>query len=216
MFTNNFFLDPSLDFSEIETITKSALLSPFIPQDGGKGVQGSRMKTVMKQKYGHELFFFPLSNSWYRWNGTFWKKLELVEMQKLLMAEIERIDPASQRASLFSDTLFLLSVDLARPVQDPPEGLINFKNGVYCTRTRMLSPHSPEYNFMYVIDCDYNAEAYPDHTLQSFLMSLVCEDRWALELLRGGIRRAIDPSIQLQTGFWIWGPPGTGKSSFIS
>jgi phage/plasmid-associated DNA primase len=52
--------------------------------------------------------------------------------------------------------------------------------------------------------------------LGAFLLSLVGGNKTALEILRGAIRRAIQPSILFQTGVWIYGPPRTGKSSLVN
>jgi phage/plasmid-associated DNA primase len=83
---------------------------------------------------------------------------------------------------------------LRSKLKQPEPYFINFRNGILDTRTLTLRDHNREIGFKSVLDVDYDANAYPDEKLQRFLLNLVDNRTDVLNLLRGGIRRAIDPS----------------------
>jgi hypothetical protein len=117
--------------------------------------------------------------------------------------------------ALINDVTSLLSIELKRNFDRPPSYLINFKNGMFNTQDQSLSDHNPFYCFTHVIENNYDPKALPSETLKKFLLFFVNGNHFHLEMLRAGIRRALDPTMDLQTGIWIYGPPGTGKSSII-
>lgn len=212
----NQWFTPPLDEKELQGIIQSALGQAKEEKEGErKSVLSSVIKMSMTEKYKDVLFFEPETANWYRWNGVFWEEVQKHIMQRLVMDEIESLDKTAQKMTLITDALGLLSIELARSSKESPLGLINFANGVFNISSLTLEPHSPEYNFTYVIDTEYDMKAFPDERLKFFLLNLVCGNKHALHLLRGGIRRAIDPAFTLQTAFWIWGPPGTGKSTLL-
>lgn len=88
-------------------------------------------------------------------------------------------------------------------------------------RTQELLEPNPEYGLTSVIPVDCDPAAYPDEEKNFALLGFVgkakqSKDESNLELIRGGIKRAINPCPALQTGFWIYVPTGSGKSTFVS
>nr|YP_009256830.1 putative DNA primase [Closterium baillyanum]YP_009256845.1 putative DNA primase [Closterium baillyanum]ANI25814.1 putative DNA primase [Closterium baillyanum]ANI25815.1 putative DNA primase [Closterium baillyanum] len=66
------------------------------------------------------------------------------------------------------------------------------------------------------IGIDYSFDAYPDATLRNLLLNFVGGDARMLNILRGAVRRVLEPSDLFQTGIWLVGPPASGKSTLIN
>ena len=117
-------------------------------------------------------------------------------MKVLILAMLKDKFPGFQRSAYITDILQLLAMELRRSLNKPNVSLINFRNGVLDVDNLTLRPHSPDLNFMHVVNVDYDPKALPDERLQSILLSFVSNNRQDLHLLRAGVRREVNYLVE--------------------
>lgn len=169
----------------------------------------------MKTWRSIHLYSLDLDN-WYAWDGRIWQLSLVKTIEHEILTEIKMLDPQSVRTSLISDVYNLMAISLQGSLGLPPKNALNFRNGILDLTSMQLIPHDPEYLFTYIIDLDYDHDAYPDEVLQKLLLYFVDGNIRMLNILRGSFRRAIEPSGLFQTAIWLVGPPASGKSTIIS
>lgn len=219
---NNVFFQEPLVHDEVETIFTSVMKRP--ESIAHEKLTGQIISNSIKMKFEGLLFCTTKPLQWYNWKDGYWRETPMVVLESIIFTEIRDINEESLKSALVNEVKFVLERDLAEETREysgmqaflPIEGKINFRNGVFDTKTMKLLPHDSRYKFFSKLPIDYNIQAYPNEKLKKLLLNFVNGDNVRLELLRGLIRRAIEPAPQLQTGFWIYGPPGTGKSSFVN
>lgn len=118
--------------------------------------------------------------------------------------------------STITEVLSLLTINLTKEVTQPPPNFINFQNSILNIRTLELIRYNRAFRFLSIANVEYDRKAYPGRQLQEFLLQLVGNRTDNLNLLKGSLRPAIDPSEIFQKGFWIYGPAGSGKPTFLS
>lgn len=98
-----------------------------------------------------------------------------------------------------------------------PEGIVNFKNGVYDARDNMWKRHSKEYCLKYVIDIDCNPEnigKYPTPVFDKFLEDIT-EGCVEAQMFLTELMGYLISTIRHKYIFLLYGPSNTGKSVFI-
>lgn len=93
-----------------------------------------------------------------------------------------------------------------------PENLINFKNGVVDSSTRKIYDHSPDYNFLYKLDIDFNKDAKCPNT-EKFLRSIVSEKDYSC--LTEMIGYTLMSGMKFRNLFILVGTGSNGKSMFM-
>lgn len=219
MLINKTFCNPSLAEAELEGIINS--LESHVDTENKVGrKQQQLIPEIVKEmltRYDNLLFCSAETlREWFKWNGIFWKQIDIIEVRDLIYNLIIEVAPGSERISLINDVLVLISIKMIRSITVPPGNCINFLNGILDLEKMELVLHNPNLNFLHVIKVNYSSEAYPSKELQDILLSFVSGDKMMLNLLRGACRRIIQPCVDMQTGFWLYGPPGTGKSTLLS
>jgi putative DNA primase/helicase len=95
--------------------------------------------------------------------------------------------------------------------------LLPFLNGVLNTRTLEFSSHSPEYYTTHIIPVNYSKEdSIKDTKFAEFLLSIVNNNILRLKILRACLFLIFTNNLIYQIALYIYGPGGTGKSTFTN
>ena len=95
--------------------------------------------------------------------------------------------------------------------------LLPFKNGVLNTKTLVFSSHSPSNYTTHIIPIDYSKEdTIKDTKFAEFVTHIVNNNRMRLHILRACLYLIFTNNLVYQIALYIYGPGGTGKSTFIS
>ena len=97
--------------------------------------------------------------------------------------------------------------------------LLPFKNGVLNTRTLEFLDHSPNHFCTHIIPIEYktdNSQSLFETKFANFLGSLVNYNVNRLKVLRACLYLIFTNNLIYQIALYIYGPGGTGKSTFIS
>lgn len=166
------------------------------------------------QYYTHKNKLICVADVCYIYNDTHYTRLEdriiardiEQEVSEARNRDVIEILHKIKRAVTEHDTQFFI---------DSIEGYINLRNGVYCTRTKRLLPHSPNFGFLGVQDYDYDVDAQCP-TFSQFLEEIMLGDPILKENVLEYFASALfshpnDPAV-LQ--YWI-GDGRNGKSTLI-
>jgi putative DNA primase/helicase len=95
--------------------------------------------------------------------------------------------------------------------------LLPFLNGVLNTKTHELLAHNPNNYSTHIIPIEYNSEDSLEETkFSEFLSSLVNHNSNRLKILRACLNMIFTNNLLYQIALYIYGPGGTGKSTFIN
>jgi P4 family phage/plasmid primase-like protien len=95
--------------------------------------------------------------------------------------------------------------------------LLPFLNGVLNTKTLELLPHDPMNYSTHIIPIEYNPQDSLVNTkFAEFLTSLVNGNPHRLKILRACLNLIFTNNLLYQIALYIYGPGGTGKSTFIN
>lgn len=90
--------------------------------------------------------------------------------------------------------------------------IINFKNGLFDIRNREFIEHNPEHLTTVQLNCNYNPDANCDNFMK-FMREVLPED--CIELAQELVGYLLVPFTSAQKAFVLYGPPRTGKSTFL-
>ncbi len=90
--------------------------------------------------------------------------------------------------------------------------LINFKNGIYNVRTKEFIAHSPDYLTTIQLNAEYRPDAVCPEFLKFMAQTLSTENVRLVQEILGYL---LVPLTQAQKAFLLYGPPRTGKSTFL-
>jgi hypothetical protein len=95
--------------------------------------------------------------------------------------------------------------------------LLPFVNGVLNTKTLVFSSHSPNNYTTHIIPVNYSREdTIKDTKFAEFLTSIVNNNPMRLKILRACLYLIFTNNLIYQIALYIYGPGGTGKSTFIN
>ena len=92
--------------------------------------------------------------------------------------------------------------------------LVPFKNGVLDLNTKILLNHDPNYYFTYSLNIDYDPNAKISKEMLYFFKSISNKNLYTLKILRSFIKCLLIKDNQYQVALYLYGPGGTGKSTF--
>ncbi|WP_067625403.1 phage/plasmid primase, P4 family [Alicyclobacillus acidiphilus] len=102
--------------------------------------------------------------------------------------------------------------DLDELNSDENSHLINFKNGIYNVRTKEFVEHSPQYLSTIQLNAEYRPDAVFPEFLKFLRQALTPEN---IQLVQEILGYLLVPFTQAQKAFLLYGPPRTGKSTFL-
>jgi putative DNA primase/helicase len=95
--------------------------------------------------------------------------------------------------------------------------LVPFNNGVLNTNTLKFEIHNPSYYTTHLIPMDYHKDDTIKNTkFSDFLSALVNHNSNRLKILRACLYLIFTNNLIYQIALYIYGPGGTGKSTFIN
>src|SRR5205085_1197443 len=95
--------------------------------------------------------------------------------------------------------------------------LLPFENGVLNTKTLEFKTHSPDNYTTHIIPVNYSKEDTIENTkFSEFLASIVNYNPTRLKILRACLYLIFTNNLIYQVALYIYGPGGTGKSTFIN
>ena len=92
--------------------------------------------------------------------------------------------------------------------------LVPFKNGVLDINNINLLKHDSKYYFTYCLNINYDAQAKIKPGIIEFLKNISNNNAYTLKILRSFIQCLLLRDNQYQVALYIYGPGGTGKSTF--
>jgi putative DNA primase/helicase len=153
---------------------------------------------------------------WRRYEGGIWP-VETELMVKRNIADVleaakpEGIKPTN---SLLTSVTELTRVKVAVPDEawNHDSDILICQNGALRISTRELEPHQPGHYATNVVPYDYNPEATPA-VWRYFLKDTVPAAASFLQEFAG---YALTTDMQHELALWLFGPPGSGKSTFLA
>lgn len=161
---------------------------------------------------------------WYSFTGSFWKAATTDDISNL--AENIVLENAPLFRSRINSTNFQSiakryltraanQLTVTPEMKDFPPGLA-FLNGYLEFASNKVVPHSPDRFVTTLLDIEYSAEESLNVLSIQFLCECVNCHSDSLFFLRSLLRRSMCPDPSLQTGYYIYGGPNSGKSTFIN
>lgn len=148
------------------------------------------------------------------WNGTHYEITNIVEIKKQIGSLTGRRAKTPNVKSAFYDAIKTECCKLYDKLKET-DGLINLRNGILCPKTKKLIPHNSEYNFQYVIDLEYDAEAQCP-IWERTLLEIFNDDLETIELIRQiGAYILIGGYPFLHKAFFFTGSGRNGKSTVL-
>ena len=94
-----------------------------------------------------------------------------------------------------------------------------FKKGIlypFADPIGKLSKHTYERYTKSFLSVNFSSGVFPSHTTRAVLNKIAGYDPKKLFLLRSIVARIEENPLEFQTGYVIYGPPGSGKSTFVN
>jgi D5 N terminal like/Family of unknown function (DUF5906) len=178
-------------------------------------------KNLIKNKLQN--FKFDLNTSdWFLYDervGAWYRLAKQVMEQKIFIILLEK-DLGEKLTPQFSTTVkttleMLMGVDFyLNNTKNKIAKLVPFKNGVLDLNTIKLLNHDPDYYFTYSLNIDYNPDAKISKSILDFLKSISNNNLHTIKILRSFIQCLLLKDNQFQVAIYLYGPGGTGKSTF--
>ena len=164
--------------------------------------------------------------TYYIYKNDFWSPISQNQVIKLLIRFLRSKYPDSYKTFNLKnlDNISLLLTeheDFSMPdaiANANSNGfLLPFLNGVLNTKTHELLPHHPSNYSTHIIPIEYNSDdSLVDTKFSEFLTSLVNDNSNRLYILRACLKMIFTNNLLYQIALYIYGPGGTGKSTFIN
>jgi putative DNA primase/helicase len=147
-------------------------------------------------------------------NGVYVSIFKDFEYRKLIQNELLQDSMSLQQVN---NVLGLWTPQIFRPIAtmngDDIAHLINFKNGIFDVERKAFMPHSPTVLTTIQLDAEYQPEATCPQFLAFIDEVLTPENIKVIQEILGYL---LIPITKAQQSFVLWGPPRTGKSTFLN
>lgn len=206
--------------SEFESLCESCAREPS-SQPSPKLVEAVYLAKALSQVWTHKVIFDKSSGQWFcfHWNSGqsgIWSEISLLDMQSLVIDYIDtEYSNPSYSFHYVSSVIQFLKTRLNRSSMDRPPGTIPFRNGLYFLATNELKPYEPEFVCTFTLAFDY-APGQKCDTISRFLSASVAPYYDTVPLLLAILGLALTQNTQYQIYFELYGPGGSGKSTFIN
>lgn len=178
---------------------------------------------MLTQEFKSSLCFDSEVQKWYKYNGTYWKKLSNEDINEIITDyfcenELKFDSTISLRSlnSFISQCLkrlkYRLKVDDSMKIF--PFG-INFKNGYFVPATKKVLPHTPLRFVTKMVDFLYDPTQSLNKEMVTYILQLCNYDTHNINLLRSLISRCLLPRPELETAYLLHGPFKTEKYTFV-
>ncbi len=152
---------------------------------------------------------------WKRYSNGVWNAISEDQIageiiKTLEEAKSEGIKPSNFVLNSVAE-LARLKVVIPNDQWDADPDIIVCQNGVLHIESMSLQPHSEKNHVTSALPFDYDPSARAD-VWQFFLYSTISEAEDFLQEFAG---YCLTPDTHLETAIWLYGPPGSGKSTFI-
>lgn len=188
----------------------------------------------MLDKFGDGLMYVPEISTWYCWNGVYWRKANIVEIEHLaketvrsLATEIDNHqDPAefyafcamSQQARMVRNMVTLAASDPRVMVPaselDKDPNKIGMKNGVLDLRTGVLLPADPQHRITLNTRVNYNPSAQCPLFLET-ISDVFSGDKGLTDFFLTAMGYALMGQPKEDMMFIAFGNGSNGKSTII-
>lgn len=211
---------PPLPDDELKAIAHSvARYEPGAPLTGSK--RGARDATpthdALRDRWmdDHAETCWAMEE-WHRYSAGVWKRVE----EGVIRAELLRVIEASKEEGVKPTAGTLSSVyELAKTKAwvepsrfDANSDLLVCQNGTLHIPTLQLQPHDARHWLTTGVSYDYAADASAP-TWDYFLSSTLAPE--VVQFLQDFSGYALTTDCSLETAVWLYGPPGSGKSTFL-
>ena len=123
---------------------------------------------------------------------------------------------ATTRNTQFEVERFLRSCRrFSTPLDEPPAGMVNLRNGVFDIQRQILLPHSKTYGFTFFVDANYLLDSNMNSVSENYFVHLGVTNKGRDDLL-AVLGISISNFRNLQKSAFIYGPGGNGKSIFAN
>jgi len=177
-------------------------------------------------KENQNLKYCMTYKTYYLYKNDFWSPISQSQVTKLLIRFLRSKYPDSYKTFNLKnlDNISLLLTeheDFSMPdaiANANSNGfLLPFVNGVLNTKTLDFLPHKSTNYSTHIIPINYNSEdSIIDTEFAEFLTSLVNNNSNRLKILRACLKMIFTNNLLYQIALYIYGPGGTGKSTFIN
>ncbi len=146
-----------------------------------------------------------------------WPASPELTVKRLLSTVIEEAKPEGIRptSSLLNSVTELTRVKIAMPDEawDADPDLLVCRNGALRISTRVQTEHDPEHQATSAVPYDYAADSVAP-VWRAFLKWTLGEE--TASFLQEFAGYALTTDTALEAAVWLYGPPGSGKSTFLS
>jgi len=164
--------------------------------------------------------------TYYLYKNDFWTPIPQSQVTKLLIRFLRSKYPDSYKSfnlkNLDNVSLLLtehedFSMPDAIAFANSNGFLLPFVNGALNTKTLEFLPHKATNYSTHIIPIEYNSKDSIENTkFAEFLTSLVNNNSNRLKILRACLNMIFTNNLLYQVALYIYGPGGTGKSTFIN
>lgn len=208
------------------TLQEAERISVYEHTDVGNGLR-------FADTYRHELAWVPEWETWMRWTGTHWKRIDPAALRGMVhdlvlkmhydAVKAGRIDNELAKWALKSQSAARIDVTPvhAQPYMrvdaekfDTHHDMLNVANGVLNLRDGTVRPHDPELYFTKFIDVNYD-DAAPTLVWQDFLDTIFAGDQELIAYIQRAVGYTLTGSTDEHCLFFCYGSGKNGKSTFM-
>lgn len=164
-----------------------------------------------------------VSGDWFEYDISLglWKRLTVFEIDQKIFKLLRSDDDLKglltadykNRVKISLEMINGLNFNIYRTKNQDLQ-LIPFKNGVLDLFKQELMPHDPNNYFSYGLNINYDPSAKLSPEMVAFLRNLANGNLVNLRVLRSFIKCILLRDNQYQVALYLYGPGGTGKSTF--